>query len=154
MATEGTQQSLQQGRGKCKLEQRRRDLEEGTKAEDKQRWKEGVVPGGLSCSQAAVVKTSPKGSRETGTKKARLPGERGEGERTGSAKIPLQDWLNGEPWLPQRRTVGGQCCAGGKGRKFSMGVKVDLELGQGLDQRKHVLEERGWIVQTCASLPR
>ena len=79
---------------------------------------------GLPCSQAAVVLTSPKGSRETGSRKARLSGEPGEEVGTGSARKPPQVRDKGDPWLTSIRTVRGQCCAGGERRKCCKVVKT------------------------------
>ena len=122
VATQDTSQDLHQGRANCLRGQGRRYLEEGKKRVRK-RQKDGTVPRGLPCSQAAVVMTSPAGSRETGPTKARQPGEREEGKETGTARIPPQARLEGELCLTQRRTVGGQCAAGGEKRKCCKGVK-------------------------------
>lgn len=156
VTTEVTQQGLRQGRGKWRLEQGRRDMEESKTAEEKKTWKDGMAPGGLPCSQAAVVLTSPKGSRETGSRKARLSGEPGEEVGTGSARKPPQVRDKGDPWLTSIRTVRGQCCAGGERRKCCKVVKTKRVSWIGGLAKGWTNRSLCWsrVVKTCASLPR
>lgn len=77
------------------------------------RWKslqEGTRPRGLPRSRTAVVKTSLKGRRETGTRRIQQTGERGENRR-GTADILAQARLHErEAWLSLIRSGDAQCC--------------------------------------------
>ena len=57
------------------------------------RWKEAAGREGLPCSRAAVVTTSPQGSRETVTTRARQTGDRGKVKDSGAAKLFMQACL-------------------------------------------------------------
>ena len=123
VATQGTAQDLQQERRICWQGQARRFPEGSKRVWNKKRWNDRTELQGLPCSLAAVVMTSPKESRETGTTEARQPGEGGEGIETGAARIPPQAHPEGEVWLRQRKALVVQCCARGMKRQCCKGVK-------------------------------
>ena len=76
----------------------------------------GMKPGGLPCSWAAVVLTSPQGSRGTKTTMAYQPGEQGDVDSDAARKSPQAQLQEGEAGL-SRMIAGGQYCLCGRRRR-------------------------------------
>ena len=92
----------------------------------------GMKPGGLPCSWAAVVLTSPQGSKGTRTTVAYQPGEQGDVDSDAARKSP-QALQEGEAGLPRRIARGQYCLCGRKRRRDSVltGRTFSWDLVQG-----------------------
>ena len=107
----------------------------------------GTGPRGLPRSQTAVVRTSLKGRRETGTRRVQQQGERGEDKRVAADVLTQARLHEREAWLSVGRAGDGQCCVwkgkccrgnGGMKRLISSGGLTQYQTKDILGWRKGV----------------
>ena len=138
LSTERHTQDSRKGSGKYWQELGRKDQD--TSEGEKKRIRVGTEPGGLPCSRAAVVLTSPWGSREAKLARSFQQGEQQGGKDADAARKPPQVRLHGqEASLSGKRTYRGQYCLCSEQRRCSIVMILASKTARGsLDWRKGV----------------